>query len=113
MRHECPDDPLGNALNCDDAAEDELCPALDPATGTCDLYAARPITCRKFGPAVRFGAESLAVCELCYHGASDAQITECGVVVDPGDLEADLLRQLESSGQTGETVVAFAVAEAS
>ncbi len=30
------------------------CPALDPATGHCDLYVHRPITCRTFGPPVRF-----------------------------------------------------------
>ena len=113
MCRECPGDPLANALNCDQAAEDEPCPALDPATGTCDLYAARPITCRTFGPAVRFGAESVAVCELCYQGASDTQIAACEVAVDPENLEAELLRQLDCASQTGETVVAFALAAAS
>ena len=29
-------------------ANDEPCPVLDPATGACDLYAARPMTCRIF-----------------------------------------------------------------
>lgn len=113
MRREYPTDPLGNALHCDDTAEDEPCPALDPATGTCDLYAARPITCRTFGPAVRFGAESVAVCELCYQGASETEIAACEVAVDPENLEAELLRQLDCSSQTGETVVAFALAAAS
>jgi Fe-S-cluster containining protein len=113
MRRECPADPLGNALERDDAAVDELCPALDPATGTCDLYASRPITCRTFGPAVRFGAESIAVCELCYQGASDAEIAACEVALDPENLQAELLQQLECAGQTGETVVAFALAVAS
>jgi Fe-S-cluster containining protein len=113
MRRECPADPLGHALHCDDDAEDDLCPALDPHTGTCDLYAARPITCRTFGPAVPFGAESLAVCELCYRGASDAEIAACEVAVDPENLEAELLRDLERGGQTGDTVVAFALAVAS
>jgi Fe-S-cluster containining protein len=113
MRRECPSDPLGNALERDDAAVDEMCPALDPDTGTCDLYAARPITCRTFGPAVRFGAESIAVCELCYQGASDAEIAACEVELDPENLQAELLRRLECAGQTGETVVAFALAVAS
>jgi len=113
MRRECPADPLGNALNRDEAAADEPCPAIDPATGTCDLYDARPITCRTFGPAVRFAAESVAVCELCYQGASDAQIAACEITADPENLEGELLRQLESAGQTGETVVAFALAAAS
>ena len=113
MRRENPADPLGNALERDDVTEDELCPALDPATGTCDLYAARPITCRTFGPAVRFGAESIAVCELCYQGASNAEIAACEVAIDPENLEAELLQQMESAGQAGETVVAFALAVAS
>jgi Fe-S-cluster containining protein len=113
LRRESAADPLAYALERDEAAEDEPCPALDPATGTCDLYAARPITCRTFGPAVRFGAESVAVCELCYCGASDAQIAACEVAVDPENLEAELLQHLERNGQTGDTVVAFALAQAS
>jgi Fe-S-cluster containining protein len=113
MRRECPADPQGNALNRDDAAEDDPCPALDPATGTCDLYLARPIICRTFGPAVRFGMESLAVCELCYEGATDTEIAACEVAVDPENLEAELLRDLERAGETGDTVVALALAVAS
>jgi len=113
MRRECPADPLRNAIEHDHAAEDESCPALDPATGTCDLYAARPITCRTFGPAVRFGTDAVAICELCYQCASDTQIAACEVAIDPENLQADLLRQLAAAGQTGETVVAFALAVAS
>jgi hypothetical protein len=30
-------------------SDDEPCPVLDPDTGTCDLYAARPLTCRPPG----------------------------------------------------------------
>ena len=112
MRREFPADPLGNALIQDEAAEDEPCPALDPATGTCDLYTARPITCRTFGPAVRFATDSLAVCELCYQGASDAEIAACAVAVDPDSFEDELLRNLERAGQAGDTVVAFALAVA-
>jgi len=33
-------------------ANEEACPALDPTTGRCDLYAWRPMTCRIFGPPV-------------------------------------------------------------
>jgi Fe-S-cluster containining protein len=47
-------------------ANDEPCPVLDPASGTCDLYAARPIQCRTFGPPVRDEDDHLAVCELCF-----------------------------------------------
>jgi len=63
--------------------EDEPCPVLDPETGACDLYDARPITCRMFGPAVREpGGNSLAVCELCFRGATDEEIAACAVEID-------------------------------
>jgi Fe-S-cluster containining protein len=87
-------------------ADDEVCPALDPQTGTCDLYAWRPMTCRTFGPPVRSGPEQgLAVCELCYHGASDEQIAACEMVPDPENLEQKLLQRMKG----GETIVAFAL----
>jgi len=92
-----------------DFANDEPCPALDPATGTCDLYAARPITCRAFGPPVR-SENGLGVCELCFHGATDEQIAGCEMELDPDDLESDLLKELERAhGRSGETIVAFAL----
>jgi len=94
----------------DGGADDEPCPALDPATGLCDLYDARPITCRTFGPAVRWGSEAVGVCELCYAGASDEQIAQCRVEIDPDGLEAQLLDELErSAGLRGQTIVAFAL----
>ncbi len=61
-------------------ANDEPCPALDPDTGMCDLYAARPMTCRTFGPPVR-SEDGLGVCELCYHGATDEEIAACEMAV--------------------------------
>ena len=90
------------------ATDDEPCPALDPATGTCDLYAARPITCRIFGPPVRYGSDAVGVCELCFHGASDEEIAACRVEVDPG-LEYEVE---ESTGVRGETSVACALVTA-
>jgi len=114
LRRDFPDDPLGSVLATENAAQDEPCPALDRNTDTCDLYAARPITCRTFGPAVRFGENSLATCELCYTGATDEEISACEVEVDPDDLESQLLEELaESKGVSGETIVAFALTEAS
>ena len=94
-------------------ADDEPCPALDLESGTCDLYAARPMTCRTFGPPVRSGPEgALGVCELCYHGASDEQIAECEMVPDPDNLEEKLLRELErKTGKSGSTIVAWCLAE--
>jgi Fe-S-cluster containining protein len=91
-------------------ANDEPCPALDPDTGTCDLYAARPMTCRVFGPPVR-SQEGLGVCELCYHGATDEEIAACELQADPENLEPRLVEDLESStGVRGRTIVAFCLA---
>ena len=88
-------------------ANDEPCPALDPKTGLCDLYEARPMTCRTFGPPVRSG-DGLGVCELCFNGASDEEIAACEMIVDPDDLESKLLAKLEqTNGPRGQTVVAF------
>ncbi|MGD0506954.1 MAG: YkgJ family cysteine cluster protein [Terriglobales bacterium] len=90
-------------------ANDEPCPVLDPETGLCDLYDARPMTCRTFGPPLR-SEGGLGVCELCFHGATDEQIAACEMVVDPDDLESKLLRKLEETcGPRGQTVVAFCV----
>jgi len=89
-------------------ANEAACPALDPATGRCDLYAARPMTCRVFGPPVRMEQDEesgLGCCELCFGGASDEQIADCEMVV-PHDLEANILSDLNAKG---ETVVAFAL----
>ena len=92
-----------------DFANDEPCPALDPATGMCDLYAFRPMTCRTFGPPVRSGHEGgLGVCELCYHGASDKEIAACEMEPDPDGLEETLVEEAEqSAGVRGNTIVAF------
>jgi len=87
-------------------ANDAACPALDPATGRCDVYAARPMTCRVFGPPVRMGdGNALGHCELCFHGASEAEVQACEMAV-PHEFEAELLSEVEDCG---ETVVAFAL----
>ncbi len=113
LRREYPVDTLNRILALEEAADDEPCPALDPATGACDLYAFRPITCRTFGPAVRFPAEAgpsrIGVCELCYQGATDEQIAACEVEVDTRG-ENEILEAMENPG---DTLVAFALAEAS
>jgi len=91
-------------------ANEAACPALDPATGLCQLYAWRPMTCRVFGPPVRMDASVAAGvafghCELCFAGASTAEVAACEMVV-PHDFEARLLDEIPSQG---ETVVAFAL----
>ncbi len=93
----------------DGFANDAPCPALDPATGRCDVYAWRPMTCRVFGPPIRTvndaGAEGLGHCELCFIGAKLEQVAACEMPV-PHELEAELLSEI---GSTTETVVAFAL----
>ncbi len=92
-----------------DFANDETCPVLDPATGMCELYASRPITCRTFGPPVMSEGE-LGVCELCFDGATDEEAAACEMHPDPDNVEAALLKQLESAtGARGETIIAFAL----
>lgn len=90
----------------DDFANDAPCPALNPSTGLCDVYAWRPMTCRVFGPPTRPAEdEALACCELCFNGATETEIAACEMPV-PHQLEAELLAQC---GQSGETLVAFAL----
>ncbi len=114
-----PGDPTSGILDQGEDAEerfaefanDEPCPVLDPETGTCDLYAARPMTCRVFGPPVR-SEDGLGVCELCFHGASEEQIASCEMEVDPDGLEAELLREAEESvGVCGQTIIAFCLTQ--
>jgi Fe-S-cluster containining protein len=104
-----PGDTVARVLAEDEAGENEPCPALDPATGACDLYAARPMTCRTFGPPVRFGGESLAICELCFQGAAAEEVAACEVEIDAENLEAQLLAEFPDQA---DTIVAFALAEA-
>jgi len=95
-------------------ANEAACPALDPATGHCDVYAWRPMTCRVFGPPVRMDAgtgdeAALGHCELCFVGASDAEVAACEMPV-PHELEAEVAAEAALQiTQTGETVVAFAL----
>ena len=91
-------------------SDDDACPALDPQTGTCDLYASRPITCRCFGPPVQCASGEVGVCELCFDGASDEEIAACLVDFDPEGLESDLVDALErATGVSGMTTVALSL----
>ena len=90
-----------------DFANEEVCPALDPTSGICDLYQFRPMTCRVFGPPVRNEGGGLGVCELCFHGATAEQIASCEMTPDPDQLEDSLLAELGD----GKTLVAFALAK--
>jgi Fe-S-cluster containining protein len=87
-------------------ANESACPALNPETGLCDVYAWRPMTCRVFGPPVRMGdGDALGHCELCFGDATEAQVAACEMPL-PHALEAKLLDEVPD---TGETVVAYAL----
>jgi Fe-S-cluster containining protein len=118
LAHAFPGDPISGVLDEGSEAEerfanfgnDEICPALDQEGGTCELYDSRPMTCRVFGPPVR-SEEGLGVCELCFQGASDQEISTCEMKPDPDDLESTLLQELERrEGVRGSTIVAFVLA---
>jgi Fe-S-cluster containining protein len=85
-------------------ANDAPCPALNPVTGLCEVYAWRPMTCRVFGPPVRMaGGSSLGCCELCFVGASETEIAACEMSV-PHELEERLVNELASAANDGQTV---------
>jgi Fe-S-cluster containining protein len=92
-------------------ANEEPCAALDPETGLCDLYAARPMTCRLFGLPIP-SEEGLAVCELCFVGAPPEEVARCAVQFDSiTPLEHELAAEAENlTTRTGATLVAFALA---
>jgi Fe-S-cluster containining protein len=90
----------------DEFANDAPCPALDPETGHCCVYAGRPMTCRVFGPPVRNEGGALGHCELCFQGAPTATVAACEMHL-PHELEEQLLEEM---GDASETVVAYALA---
>jgi Fe-S-cluster containining protein len=106
--------PLFTDESDDSLGDNETCPVLDPATGTCDLYAARPILCRTFGPPMRTpgddGEINLATCELCFINASTEEIAAC-------ELDPTIASQEEVSNQAfntthnlhGQTLIAYAL----
>jgi len=112
---EFPGNPVTGILDEGDDAErrfsefgnDEVCPALDPATGLCELYEHRPVTCRVFGLPIR-SEDGIGVCELCFQGATDTEVLAAELNADPNDDESALLRKLEkTTGTKGNTVIAF------
>jgi Fe-S-cluster containining protein len=88
----------------------EPCPVLDPATGTCDLYEARPIVCRTFGPPMRTPEGNLATCELCYIHATTEEIAACELDPAIPALEQQSNEAFNAMHNThGETIIAYAL----
>jgi Fe-S-cluster containining protein len=89
-------------------ANDEACPALDPETKRCELYAHRPLTCRLFGAPLATD-EGIGICELCFTTAAPEAVAEALVPLDGEELEARLNGEAERGYGTGRTIVAFAL----
>ncbi len=91
-------------------ANDEPCPVLDLATGTCDLYDHRPILCRTFGPPMRTEEDNLATCELCYIHATTEEIAACELDPAIPALEAASNQAFNAAHHLhGETLIAYAL----
>lgn len=107
-----PGDPATGHLGTDessqrrfeDFANEEPCPVLDPVTGTCDLYAFRPMTCRVFGPPVR-SEGGLGICELCFQNASQSEVEAAEMYLPEPAIEANLTAPLGD----WTTIIAFAL----
>ena len=87
------------------------CPALDPDSGACTVYAGRPIACRTYGPPVRRGGDDLPPCPLCFKGAAGEEVEAARQTIDTGHVEDPLTGQVEEeTGRRGMTTIAFAIA---
>ena len=113
-----PGDATTGRLSGKEAAEDAFfeaqssvpCPALDPATQTCDLYAHRPMACRTYGLPVTFGGENLPPCRLCFTRSTPETIESCRVTPDKHGIEAAILNRMRrDGGDESETIVAYAL----
>jgi len=114
LRPAFPGDPTSGLLSPEeDSTWDEFadlpeadgaCPVLDPATGQCELYTGRPLTCRVFGPPVQ-NEGGIGLCELCYIGAEESDILHGEMILRHQSLEAEL----DAQCSPGETLIAWAV----
>jgi Fe-S-cluster containining protein len=87
-----------------------VCPALDPDGRTCDLYAARPHTCRVFGPPVAT-EEGYGVCELCFTRATVEEVATAALAPQAAEACQALDKLASDLGvPPGETIVAFLLA---
>jgi Fe-S-cluster containining protein len=97
-------------LFTEELGDNEPCPVLNPATGTCDLYEHRPILCRTFGPPMRTEENNLATCELCFIHAATEEITACELDPTIPAQEAASNEAFNSAHNLhGQTLVAYAL----
>ncbi len=114
LQEHFPGDKTSGALVASDDAREAFCqafaslpcPVLQPSTGRCLLYEARPLACRSFGLPCRWGTEVLPPCHLNFRGARPEEVAAATVLWDPQDLEGAILHAL---GHPPDTVVAAAL----
>ena len=115
---EFPGDPRTGVFTGDEEAKRRfcgshgalMCPALDGATGRCNVYEWRPLACRAMGPPVRLRGVDLAPCPYCFGPASAEDVARCRAVPDSESRETLLLAEVEARlGRSGETLIAFAL----
>ena len=107
-----PGDPVTGTLFEDELSQERFaefaneaaCPVLDPLTQQCDLYAARPITCRAFGPPVHT-EDGIGMCELCFRGATEEDVHAGLLHLPDPAVEALLTEPLGPQ----RTIIAFAL----
>lgn len=86
------------------------CPALDPDTGGCTVYAWRPIVCRTYGPPIRISGKDWPPCPLCFKAATPEEVEMAGGQLDVGAIEQLMMETAEHhTGRRGMTTVAFAI----
>ncbi|MCS7181909.1 MAG: YkgJ family cysteine cluster protein [Thermoanaerobaculum sp.] len=114
VRSSFPGDLQSGALAGDEAARQEFfarfaqlpCPLLEPSTGGCSLYQARPLACRSYGLPARLGASELPPCPRNFRNAPSEVVAASTVAFDPDDVESQLLQAL---GWPPDTIVAAAL----
>ncbi len=86
------------------------CPALDPDSGACTVYAWRPVACRTYGPPVRMGGDDLPPCPLCFKGAAREETEAARQTIEVGHVEDPVTDRVEqATGRRGMTTIAFAI----
>jgi Fe-S-cluster containining protein len=93
--------------NIDEAAfaaqyENLACPVLNPDSGQCSLYDARPIACRLYGLPTRVDGEDLPHCPLCFRRASAGEIEAARAIIDYSP------RMSDHDTEPTRTVIAYA-----
>jgi Fe-S-cluster containining protein len=115
-----PGDPSSGRLSPDENALDPFlarhrnqpCPALETASGRCEVYPWRPVACRTYGPPLRFGQEESAPCPKCFQGASAEEVERSRIEPDRGGLEQALLDRVgRLPGEPWRTLIAHALLE--